>query len=701
MMTWGCTSVRCKYAYMRCIAHILNLVVSDGLKESGSSYEKVRGAVRYIKNSPLRLSKFKECKESTETVCKGSLCLDVPRTMIGSYMLPPPHSLATRPTTTCFKDKTNWQRSERHRLGLRRTHLTSSQAKKKSDIRLVWRSLEKGRSNHCHKTSCEPTNHIQHWSTSKIHGELTFIVHLFHTSSSLYLSLMKTHRMPSFSSSYTKISNPPCPRSSHHATFYFSHKKINGNQTCGCKWQQREQKVTCLVVTGRGFAIKAKNGNSLEKKNDDVEFVGEKKGTIGGAVALIIGTSIGSGILALPQKASPAGIIPSSITIILCWAFLLLEALLLIEINVGLRRKKKKNKGEDENELDIISLRTMAQETLGDWGGNVATMSYVFLSYTSMIAYSSKSGELLFHFINLPESLSGFLFTALFTMLISVGGTSATDKINQWLTASMIGLLIAIEVIAVVFGGWSGLEGSSNWEKVPATIPVIIFTLVYHDLAPVLCAYLGGDLARLRASVLLGSLVPLLALLIWDAIALALSDQSHQLVDPVELLMSVRWSGISYMVEAFSLLAVGTSIIGTLLGFSEFFKEQLKNISWQKSTENILQEEDEEFGLKSWWERNKIRLTAMALVIAPTSIVSSIVPHAFSTATDIAGGYCMTMLYGVLPPAMAWAMYDKQRDDSNQRKVLRIAKPALAGIAIFACRVVIEQMFQDFSALRL
>lgn len=32
----------------------------------------------------------------------------------------------------------------------------------------------------------------------------------------------------------------------------------------------------------------------------------KKKGTISGAVALIIGTSIGSGILALPQKASPA-----------------------------------------------------------------------------------------------------------------------------------------------------------------------------------------------------------------------------------------------------------------------------------------------------------------------------------------------------------------------------------------------------------
>lgn len=35
-------------------------------------------------------------------------------------------------------------------------------------------------------------------------------------------------------------------------------------------------------------------------------MVAKKKGTIAGAVALVIGTSIGSGILALPEKASPA-----------------------------------------------------------------------------------------------------------------------------------------------------------------------------------------------------------------------------------------------------------------------------------------------------------------------------------------------------------------------------------------------------------
>lgn len=131
------------------------------------------------------------------------------------------------------------------------------------------------------------------------------------------------------------------------------------------------------------------------------------------------------------------GLVPSSISIIICWAFLLIEALVLVDVNVALRIKKGKK--EEEKELEVISIRTMAQETLGDWGGILATLTYVFLGYTSIIAYSSKSGEILFHLINLPASFSGLFFTVIFTMLISIGGTRVTDLVNQWLTTSMIG----------------------------------------------------------------------------------------------------------------------------------------------------------------------------------------------------------------------------------------------------------------------
>ncbi|GKE80368.1 tryptophan/tyrosine permease [Tanacetum coccineum] len=177
------------------------------------------------------------------------------------------------------------------------------------------------------------------------------------------------------------------------------------------------------------------------------------------------------------------GLLPSSISLTLCWGFLLIEALLLVEINVGLL-KRRKTRMDDEIDLEVISIRTMAQETLGELGGTIATLAYVFLGYTSMIAYASKSGEIIYHLINVPESVSGVFFTMLFASLVSVGGTRTTDQVNQVLTVSMIGLLVSIEVLAIVFGGWTGFEGNGDWTKVPATIPVMIFSLVYHDLAP-------------------------------------------------------------------------------------------------------------------------------------------------------------------------------------------------------------------------
>lgn len=103
------------------------------------------------------------------------------------------------------------------------------------------------------------------------------------------------------------------------------------------------------------------------------------------------------------------------------------------------RRRKKKKKEEGETGMEVISVRTMVHETLGDCGGTLASVAYVFLGYTSMVAYISKSGEILLHSFNLPTPLSGFLFTLTFTMLISVGRTIAIDQVNQWLTACMIG----------------------------------------------------------------------------------------------------------------------------------------------------------------------------------------------------------------------------------------------------------------------
>ncbi|MED6142834.1 hypothetical protein PIB30_001034 [Stylosanthes scabra] len=152
----------------------------------------------------------------------------------------------------------------------------------------------------------------------------------------------------------------------------------------------------------------------------------------------------------------------------------------------------------------------------------------------------------------------------------------------------------------------------------------------------------------------------------------------------------VRWSGFPLMVGAFSLLALGTSLIGTLMAFSEFFKEQLKSLSWHSTSAQK----------KNWWDKNKVNLTAVTMVVAPSLFVSTTFPDAFSAATDIAGGYCMSVLYGVLPPVMARAM-DKGKAEHSGERELSTARPTLIVVGLFECGIVAEQILHNFLAFHL
>ena len=49
VVLWG------DYMHMRCCAHILNLIVSGGLKELHASVTGIRNAVKYVRSSTSRL----------------------------------------------------------------------------------------------------------------------------------------------------------------------------------------------------------------------------------------------------------------------------------------------------------------------------------------------------------------------------------------------------------------------------------------------------------------------------------------------------------------------------------------------------------------------------------------------------------------------------------------------------------------------
>ncbi|XP_076899136.1 zinc finger BED domain-containing protein RICESLEEPER 2-like [Bidens hawaiensis] len=65
----------------------MNLVVQDGLKEVGVSVDRIRAAVRWVRQSPARLKRFKEFSVLEGVDCEKSLTLDVPTRWNSTYLM--------------------------------------------------------------------------------------------------------------------------------------------------------------------------------------------------------------------------------------------------------------------------------------------------------------------------------------------------------------------------------------------------------------------------------------------------------------------------------------------------------------------------------------------------------------------------------------------------------------------------------------
>ena len=62
--------------HLRCSAHILNLIVAEGLKEYHQSISRIRNVVRFVRSSPFRTQKFKTYAEREKISSNKLLCLD-------------------------------------------------------------------------------------------------------------------------------------------------------------------------------------------------------------------------------------------------------------------------------------------------------------------------------------------------------------------------------------------------------------------------------------------------------------------------------------------------------------------------------------------------------------------------------------------------------------------------------------------------
>lgn len=462
--------------------------------------------------------------------------------------------------------------------------------------------------------------------------------------------------------------------------------------------QVQEDRQTTLEAVP-GAAIDDVQREKNVKQND------EGGGTLWGAMALIIGSTIGAGILALPDITQDAGFVDSSMGLIGVWGFLVGQALLLAEVNTNLMMEEGHLEEEDAK---MTTLRAMAESTLGKGASRITTFVYLSLSYCLLVAYLTKVGEIFSFASNGSMQTDSIVieFTLASLLLFGIGGPVVTDKLNQGLTSVLVAVFVSILVLGLA-GTDLGLlfdpanDSLTSLQALGPAIPIMFLSLVYHDLIPLICSYLGGDRAKIRQALILGSIVPLCMFISWEGVSLAffMNQESnipyHSHIDPVNLLISEsRNPLLGVLVQGFSFTAIATSFLGTTMGvsetiFSEFYtffddapgthgSDNAIHKGEEKSTnEEILGNAKEENPAPFGLDLVSVRNVALGLTLVPPVIfTTSGDPKAFINVLSIAGGYGMTLLYGIFPPMMAY-VYRKNKQKGEGEHLLPGGNAAL------------------------
>ncbi|XP_059436041.1 zinc finger BED domain-containing protein RICESLEEPER 2-like [Corylus avellana] len=75
------------FFHMRCCAHILNLIVQDGLKEINDAIQKVRDSVKYVRGSQVRKQSFLQAVNQMSLDSHKGLKQDVPTRWNSTYLM--------------------------------------------------------------------------------------------------------------------------------------------------------------------------------------------------------------------------------------------------------------------------------------------------------------------------------------------------------------------------------------------------------------------------------------------------------------------------------------------------------------------------------------------------------------------------------------------------------------------------------------
>ena len=130
----------------------------------------------------------------------------------------------------------------------------------------------------------------------------------------------------------------------------------------------------------------SRGASSSGEARDEEENPADAFKHFAASVAILAGTAVGSGCLAIPRATAPAGVIPSSAAMTIVWVFLCFSALCIVESVEATSRKMKRKD---------VPLHVVAEQTLGKKWAKMVGFSYVLAVNAALCSSLSKGGYIL------------------------------------------------------------------------------------------------------------------------------------------------------------------------------------------------------------------------------------------------------------------------------------------------------------------
>lgn len=393
-----------------------------------------------------------------------------------------------------------------------------------------------------------------------------------------------------------------------------------------------------------------------------------------GAIFLVAGTCIGSGMIALPMVLAKLGLLPSVALMLIIWLAMYYSALVNVELNLQageglpLGALGRRFSGKGAEYLGAICLKLLSYALLA-----------VFINGGASIVHSMLHSEAAIETVSLNAIATCFAVTSFLVLLLPLRWI---DHINSVL---FLGLLAVVSLLI------TGLMVTTDWNNLPwfaphytevsvwyALVPIVFTSFGFQVIFHTLTNYCHNDAKMLKKAFFWGSLIPAVVYVLWTCSVLSAvhshSPEFYQNMatgdvavgELIEKLSAIaQWQSVQLLVWWISLLAITTSILGVGVGLCDALKGMLARALPSEAL---------------------CRPLAAAMTILPAYVVAVWVPNAFIAALGFAG-MILAVIAILLPLYLFGCLKTRSLFYSELKAKWLLVLLAILGIGVISCEV--------------